>query len=398
MINTQSQHNSHPNWLVGSPTKVQVAAALWMGSIGLLILGLQPILLGAMFTEARLNLDELALVATAELITIGIGSVVFGLALSTRHLKLKSAVMMLLIAGLNQSMFYAHTPHEILGIRAVTGLIEGGAVAVAMELIARSRHAEFVGGLFVTLQTVAQSLLALLFALWVIPHFGSNGGFSALAIVGIASLALAALVPSYYGDLPKQAGSAGGVLSLKAIISLLVIVLLIMGLGAIWAFLEPIGAQNGIDGKTVGVMLSASLAVQVVAALVATSVAQRLNYRAALAGCGLIVIGSAAVLSQKPSLAVCWVAVILLGSIWTFIVPFFVALTLDADPKRDTVLLVPAATLTGAAMGPLAASVFIVDGNVGPVLPFSSSVALGSMVLLMVFILIARRRPVTLRT
>src|ERR1019366_4441660 len=74
----------HPDWLVGNPSTVQIAAALWVGSVGLLILGLQPVLLGALFDEHRINLDELALVATAEIIAIGSGSAVGAMLFSTR--------------------------------------------------------------------------------------------------------------------------------------------------------------------------------------------------------------------------------------------------------------------------------------------------------------------------
>ncbi|TGT07129.1 MFS transporter, partial [Mesorhizobium sp. M8A.F.Ca.ET.213.01.1.1] len=41
------------DWLVGNPTGLQLASALWIGSVGLLILGLQPVLLGALFSEGH---------------------------------------------------------------------------------------------------------------------------------------------------------------------------------------------------------------------------------------------------------------------------------------------------------------------------------------------------------
>ena len=49
------------DWLVGNPTGAQLASALWIGSVGLLILGLQPVLLGALYTEGHVSGDELAL-------------------------------------------------------------------------------------------------------------------------------------------------------------------------------------------------------------------------------------------------------------------------------------------------------------------------------------------------
>ena len=49
------------DWLVGNPSGAGAAAALWIGSAGLLVLGVLPILYGALHAERRVNLDELGL-------------------------------------------------------------------------------------------------------------------------------------------------------------------------------------------------------------------------------------------------------------------------------------------------------------------------------------------------
>ncbi|TIW64287.1 MAG: MFS transporter, partial [Mesorhizobium sp.] len=48
---TQAGETDGGDWLVGNPSGLQLASALWIGSVGLLILGLQPVLLGALYTE-----------------------------------------------------------------------------------------------------------------------------------------------------------------------------------------------------------------------------------------------------------------------------------------------------------------------------------------------------------
>lgn len=181
------------DWVVGNPTGTQLASALWIGSVGLLILGLQPVLLGTLYTEGHVSGDELALVATAEMIAIGIGSAVIAMLLSARNMRWKSAVLLVLLALANWATAYAVSPNSLIGARTVAGLAEGGLVAVATELIARSRRAERIGGYFVTIQTLAQCALALLLALYVIPAAGSAGGFVVLAVVCIASTALPTL-------------------------------------------------------------------------------------------------------------------------------------------------------------------------------------------------------------
>lgn len=379
------------DWLVGNPTAAQLASALWIGSVGLLILGLQPVLLGALYTEGHVSGDELALVATAEMIAIGIGSAVVAMLLSARNMRWKSAILLVLLALANWATAYAVNPNSLIGARTVAGLAEGGLVAVATELIARSRRAERIGGYFVTIQTLAQCALALLLALYVIPAAGSAGGFIVLAVVCIASLAVAFIVPDNYADLPKEE-NFGNVLTVPSITALLCVFCYFMFFGSVWAFLEPLGAQYGIDGRTVGLIVSASLAIQVLGAMTATVFEARIDYRFAIVAIGVVAVACSAVLAGSPSLAIFWAAALVMGFILLFIVPYQIRLAITADETRTAVLLVPAAQLFGLAIGPIAASLLIDGKDFRPVPEFAAASAAASVVMLGLFILVARRR------
>ncbi|ESX91689.1 MFS transporter [Mesorhizobium sp. M0615] len=379
------------DWLVGNPTGAQLASALWIGSVGLLILGLQPVLLGALYTEGHVSGDELALVATAEMIAIGIGSAAIAMMLSAHNMRLKSAVLLLLLALANCATAYALTSTSLIAARAVAGLAEGGLVAVATELIARSRRAERIGGFFVTLQTLAQCALALLLALYVIPAAGSAGGFIVLAVVCIASVAVAFIVPDSYADLPKEE-QFSNVLTVPSLAALLCVFCYFMFFGSVWAFLEPLGAQYGIDGRSVGLIVSASLALQVLGAMTATVFEARIDYRFAIVAIGVVAVASSVVLAGSPGLTVFWVAALIMGFILLFIVPYQIRLAITADETRTAVLLVPAAQLFGLAIGPVAASLLIDGKDFRPVPEFAAASAAASVVLLGLFVLIARRR------
>jgi MFS family permease len=379
------------DWLVGNPHAAQLASALWIGSVGLLILGLQPVLLGALYTEGHVSGDELALVATAEMIAIGIGSAVVAMLLSARNMRWKSAVLLVVLAAANWATAYALNANSLVAARAVAGLAEGGLVAVATELIARSRRAERIGGFFVTLQTLAQCGLALLLALYVIPATGSAGGFIVLAVVCIASLAVAFMVPADYADLPKEE-HFGNVLTAPSLTALLCVFCYFMFFGSVWAFLEPLGAQYGIDGRTVGLIVSASLAVQVLGAMTATVFEARIDYRFAIVIIGVVAAACSAVLASSPGLPVFWIAALVMGFILLFVVPYQIRLAITADETRTAVLLVPAAQLFGLAIGPIAASLLIDGRNFRPVPEFAAASAGASVVLLALFVLIARGR------
>ncbi|WP_348527045.1 MFS transporter [Mesorhizobium sp.] len=220
MTASQAAQAEEGDWLVGNPTGSQLASALWIGSVGLLILGLQPVLLGALYTEGHVTGDELALVATAEMIAIGIGSAIVAMLLPARNMRWKSAALLVLLALANFWTAYAGSPNGLIGARILAGVAEGGLVAVATELIARSRRAERIGGYFVTLQTLAQCALALILALYAVPAAGSAGGFIVLGIVCLLSLVVAWIVPDDYADLPKEE-QFGNVATVPAITALL---------------------------------------------------------------------------------------------------------------------------------------------------------------------------------
>jgi len=391
LTSTNAGHTGTGDWLVGNPTGGQLASALWIGSVGLLILGLQPVLLGALYTEGHVSGDELALVATAEMIAIAIGSAIVAMLLSARNMHWKSAVLLLLLALAHVWTAYAAGANALMAARALAGLAEGGLVAVATELIARSRRAERIGGFFVTMQTLAQCALALLLALYVIPAAGSAGGFLILAVVCVLSLIVAFVVPADYADLPKDENLTN-VLTAPSITALLCVFCYFMFFGAVWAFLEPLGTQFGIDGRTVGLIVSASLAAQVSGAMMATAFEARIDYRLAVAAIGVVALVCSLVLASGPDLITFWMAALAMGFILLFIVPYQIRLAITADETRTAVLLVPAAQLFGLAIGPIAASLLIDGKDFRPVPEFAAASAVASVALLGLFILVSRRR------
>ncbi|RVC72137.1 hypothetical protein EN766_24615, partial [Mesorhizobium sp. M2A.F.Ca.ET.046.02.1.1] len=93
-------------------------------------------------------------------------------------------------------------------------------------------------------------------------------------------------------------GQIGNVATVPAITALLSIFCYFMFFGAVWAFLEPIGAQFGIDGRTVGLMVSASLAAQVIGAMTATVFEARIDYRFAITIIGIVAAISSVLLAS----------------------------------------------------------------------------------------------------
>jgi MFS transporter, DHA1 family, inner membrane transport protein len=382
----------NPDWLVGNPSGAGVAAALWIGSAGLLILGVIPILYGALHAEKRVNLDELGLIATVETLLIGVSSAVAAMLFAARKLRLKCTILLMALAALDSAVSVAGSPHRILIDRALAGLIEGAMVAVSIELIARSRHAERLGGLFLAMQALAQGLLALGLAWWVVPGMGANGGFLTLGIVCLVSIGVALFVPTEYGEMPKPSASLDGVFTVRSILARLMTALFFMFVVAVWTFLEPLGGKVGITAQSVGVLVSIGLFVEVAASLAAAWLEAYLDYRLGILGCGIVGLVAAAILGASPTLLMFSVAVLAISFVWMFIVPFMIGMALAADSTRNTCLLVPAAQLLGSAFGPLAATAFVDGDNASAVPLFGIVLTVLSLALFGLFLIALRRR------
>ena len=380
------------DWLVGNPPGAGTTAALWIGSTGLLILGVIPILFGALHAEKRINLGELGLIVTVETLLIGVSCALSARLFSARNLRVKCTILLLLLAALDYAVSLADSANMILIDRALAGLAEGAMVAVSIELIARSRHAERLGGFFLAMQALAQGLLALGLAWWIVPKTGANGGFLALGIVCLISIGVALLVPTEYGDMPKHSATMDGVFTLRAILALFMIVLFFMFVIAIWTFLEPLGGKVGIDPQTVGVLVSVSLFVQAAASLAAAWLEAFIDYRLGIIGCAVVGLIAAGILGASPTLLMFCIAALTISFVWMFIVPFMIGMTLKADSTRSTVLLVPAAQLLGAAVGPLAAAAFIRGEDASAVPRFGIVMTVLSLALFGLFLIAARRR------
>jgi DHA1 family inner membrane transport protein len=381
-----------PAWLAGSFSSSEIPAALGMGSVGLLVLGLQPILLGAMFSEGKVDFDELALIATCEIIAIAIGSTLGGVFGIRSGVRAKATILLLALVGFNAASSLVSSLGAYIVLRSLAGLVEGALVVFAIELVARSTHAQRLGGYFVIGQTLLQAALALILALWVLPAWGSAGGFAAMAVVAAASIAIVPMAPNGYAPLPKVQNSLDGVFTLRAVLALLSIFAFFLFIGAVWAFLEPIGARSGIDAATVGKIVSAALVAQIIGALLSTWAADRMHYGIGIFACGLIALAAIGVILSGPTPGAFWAAALVIGFVWLFIIPCQVGMAVAADESRSTATLVPAANLLGAAIGPILASLFIAGNDVSGVVWFGLGAVIASFILLGLFFAVTRGR------
>lgn len=356
---------------------------MFCGVTGLMMAGLQPLLLGALASESRLAAPDLGVVATAELFCMGMTAGIAGGVLPAKRLKL-IAIAALAALGIANAL----TPHvasgAILPLRAAAGVPSGLLVWVTISLIARTPTPERWAGAYVTTQTLGQLAMSLAIAA-LLPRLGSGGGFVALAALCAVNAGVALMLPNAFEPLPRTA--TGGLPSPRGWAALAVSFLLLGATSATWVYLERFSAQAHHAPAVAGQAVSLSLAFQVAGGLAATLLAGRISWFRMLVLCALADLAIFASFAAMPSAAVFLPLAAVMGFVWLFATPFLVPMTIEADPSRRAALLIGGAQLVGGSLGPLFASFFVTDADARGALGFS-----------LVFVTLAAATLITLHT
>lgn len=369
-------------------TRGAQALAIAVGSVALLMLGLQPLLLGALLEAGHVTLEGVGLVAMGEIVALGLGVLIGDLALPVRALRSVTVLAALAAAALDLVTMRVAGDLGLGFVRAGAGVAEGLMIWSTTAVIVRAAVPERLAGLFFVVQTLAQSVLGLALAHLVIPSHGWPGGFAVLAGLCGAAAMLALLFARPLGPLSPTVSQAGvGMRWIRPRIgTLLVVFLQLATLGALWAYAEPLGTRAGFSPLAVQTLIAAGLGMQVVGGSVGTWLVRRLPVRPVLLACavvlGLSALGVAHTAPGTPTAqsaptaqdsTVAFAALCgLFTFTWLFMLPFQMALAFRVDGSGRVASLVPAAQLFGSAFGPLMASLVVTGDEVSPV-PFVSA-------------------------
>jgi hypothetical protein len=344
---------------VTPPGAGQLAIGLGVGSVALLMLGLQPLLLGALVGEGRLSLDQLGLSATAELLALGLTTGLLASLCKPARLRAINVAACVALALANL-LGMLTGGFGFVASRTLAGVASGFLVWIAVVMITRARAPDRVAGVFLTVQTLAQAALAAVLPSSAMLRWGANGGLAVLGLLALAAASASVAMADRFAPLPKPQESTAG-LPLLGIVGLGSVFLYLAGVVGLWVFVERLGAGAGASETLTGIAVAAALAAQVTGSSLATFLSGRLPSMPVLALCAIANIGVVwllgAALGPVPYVA----GVVAFGFLWLFAMPFQTRLVIELDPSRRTAMLLSAAQLLGSAVGPLITSGFATE-------------------------------------
>lgn len=353
------------------PRPAQTATSIILGSLAILIFGIQPLLYAAFVGESLIEPDRLGLLSAAEVIAIAIGSSLAIPALKHASVRAIAGLAILLVAAANYFQTLYGSADMLFAFRMVAGLGSGFLVGIAgMAIAATSRVGQWAAA-YLLAQATSQFLHLQWFALfWPAPT--SKELLLSLAIASAAMLAGLPLLPRRLGAGPAPAtgtetGSDQGTARPDAMGFrwLAVMFLFVGGVLTIWAYAGVWLESENVSAPAAATILSSSLAGQAAGAFAACLIPSSRHDRLRLAGTTLLLLLSAGAWFAWPGSAI---AAAGFGIWWLSSVPVLSSILSDADPRRAALPFAPAAQLAGIAIIPTIAGFLFAAGDVRLVL------------------------------
>lgn len=350
-----------PVLLAGRP----VFASFAIGAAVLLIQMLQPVLLGALAAEGRLDESSLGRVAAAELFGLAIGTGFGPPLMTTRGMRLRIAAAMAMLVLANLVTPGAQTAGALLLLRSAAGLLEGLVLGACIAVQVRTAAPERVNALFFGLVGMPQIIAGYWLPTLILPRHGADGGFLLVGTLTLAAALAAAAMPSSLktdgDDVPRPTPW-----NLLTLLLVFAVVVQNAGNSGAWTYVERIASQREFAPSTVGLAVSAGVAANVLASLAVAGVGWRLPaLRVLMIGMPL----QALVAIHLGGTGDPWGyvgAAIGYNIFWAGLLPFYIAIAVRIDPSRVVAQMLAGAGLLGLAVGPALTSLAVQPGDVSP--------------------------------
>ncbi|HEY7976736.1 MAG TPA: hypothetical protein VID67_00970 [Rhizomicrobium sp.] len=362
-----------------SLTLIPAAATIVLGSLALFMVGVMPVLLGTLAETGRLSAAGIGQCATLESLAMGLCAGLCGAFLKTRHIRWIAAGASLALAALDFGSMSA-SGAGVLTLRTLAGFPEGILLWITVGMIARTEVPERWAGVYWTSLVSGQLLMALSFV-YIIPHFGSEGGFAALGLTALLGLGAAPLAPNFYADLAVNPDESGAP-PLRGWWALFATLLFTAASGAVFVYLQPMSHEAGLSADVARTSLWVSLAAQVAGGFLATALAGRIHWFTVFCLSTILFISGWFTLMNHPPAWLFIAANGWIGLVIVLIGPFLVPMTIEADPSRRTAMQSGATQLLAGALGPALASLIVSDADVSGAVWLGTALILSGLVLM----------------
>lgn len=345
----------------------EAAAAIALGLLALLISGLMGLLLAALAEEGRLSAPGIGLTAMLEALSTGLVTGLAGIVLRPVRLRTVAAVAAVVLVALDLATTRA-SGQGVMIVRALAGLPEGVLLWISIGFISRTATPERWAAILFTGMGLTQLAVAAALSAMILPRFGADGGYVAVAVGAALALPVAFFIPRSLGAVAAVGAQGSGAPPFRGWVALAGTLCMAASLTAVAVYVIPLARQAGLSVAVGRTAISVGLACQMAGGALATAVAGRVRYITVFWVCAAVFAATWAIYAAHAP-AWLFVAMTGLSGMAAFMAgPFLVPMTVEADPSRRAAMQSGAVQLLAGAFGPLLASFAVTNQDVHGVL------------------------------
>lgn len=335
-------------------SRMTLAALLCM-AFGPAVFLLMPVYVGALQASMALSESNLGLLASADLIGIAVASFLAPLWINRVPWRLISLLCFVGLLGCNLLSMFIADFGPLFAVRLLAGLFYGCVAAVIAAIFSHSRSPDRVVAIAVVMQ-VSYQALAFLILPGIIEDQGLNGFL--LSVVAVQMVAMASIVwfPARPIFAPEQS-TAEGVATQKshwpATLILMAMAAFFVGQSSLWAFIELIGNDFGLDDVAVGYALAVSTFIGLAGPIFGAIAGDRYGRLRPVLIAGVTQI---VVLFFMDAATSVWLYAAMLSVFqifWNLGIGYQFGALVQADHTNRFVVIVSAAQCAGIAAGPI---------------------------------------------
>ncbi|MDG2377158.1 MAG: hypothetical protein P8M18_12505 [Woeseiaceae bacterium] len=347
------------NQRVDTDRPASVAAMVLLGAVAVAGFNIQPMYLGALADHLGFSAEQLGLIAGLEVAGSALAGIAATFWIRRWHWqRVALAALLALAAGNILSAIVTHF-ETLAAIRFLTGFLGiGSSYALAIAALSNTRQTERNYSIAIVAQ-VSAAIAGFIILPAYIGELGTPAVFLPLA-------AIAVLVLPLLKNLPVSGKNAGPDVNETATsarwpiwFALACQCVWYLGLGGVWAFMERMGADAGIDTDSIGKALAIGMVVGLLGAFFAAAVADRFGrvipFILAMLG-QVVAVWMLAGLEDLNGLVI---AVSIYNGTWNFALPYLFSMATLADTRGQLVVLMSTAQAVGLTFGTTLAGVVI---------------------------------------
>jgi predicted MFS family arabinose efflux permease len=340
---------------------IAIAAACVVSIVGVFGLMTQPMVVGIYSDVLGFSLEQGGLIIVAEVAGGALASVLAMFWINRINWRAALVFALISIVVGNLITPTQSDPNVITALRFAVGFLgQGTAFAIGISIIGNTNDPDRNFG-FVIAAQVAFGVITLFTLRPLVEQYDSIGGmYVPLAVLAAATLLVIRFVPAASAHHEADAGDqATGTVALP-LTALAAMLIWCCGLGAMWAFVERIGVEGGLDSVLALRALGISTMVAIVGALGASALAAK--------GVGRFMPVTVALLAQMAMAwllqgEMSWVEMAIKASVfqifWNMTGPFFMGAIAASDSGGRISVLIPAAQTSGFFIGPAVVGMFL---------------------------------------